>query len=656
MKTRSYSKKFLYSHSNCHYNKFKKHFGKIWQSSEDGRSMVEMLGVLAVVGVLSVGGITAYKKAMQMHYANTLLNEVSKRAVVVSGQINLGQEPSLSGFNNQNVIDGVSFTGITPRDTTFEITATGVKTPVCGQMKQIINESSAIHIKETCESDSITFGFNNDLSAVDFAFEKTAADCLNESSSNYWIVTNGKGNCGTECSGYYSAGRYCYDTIPCEGTSDWSHCTKEECLNAHAYWTTDDSGYETCSSECYEGSGYVLIDSFCYADSKVPCTSGYVGNCNNQPDCLANGGKWAVFENTCSETCPSGYEENNGNCTITGDNCKNASGYWYHHEDGTTTCEQERPSQTVAVSGYLYDLYDDNGYGCPADTYGQDVCEQESGYYQDDSGSYHLCAWFNDSCVPAASNEPETQSGQHYCYGSNCEGSGTYSFGNYTRNYICTFNSSMCIAIDADTYNNSNNNGGYVVPIPDYGQEVCESVTTNTTRYSSGICWLDSERASGTCPNSIMGKEICNSSAPYNKTGKCAWDSDANLCLWFPDSICPHLYRDESQICQKYNTQCMFRYDFEDANNSHCTARNPDYPYCPKDPSNCAPGDDYSALCISAGGSCMTANNWGCPDTADSVLCNYQNENGCGIHYIKDSDNKTCCTEDENSPDTCRDM
>ena len=35
-----------------------------------GRAMIEMLGVLAVVGVLSVGGISGYSKAMRMYKSN----------------------------------------------------------------------------------------------------------------------------------------------------------------------------------------------------------------------------------------------------------------------------------------------------------------------------------------------------------------------------------------------------------------------------------------------------------------------------------------------------------------------------------------------------------------------------------------------------------
>ncbi|MBO5038667.1 MAG: type II secretion system protein [Alphaproteobacteria bacterium] len=40
------------------------------QSNQNGRSMIEMLGVLAIVGILSVGGMSAYRKAMTKYEAN----------------------------------------------------------------------------------------------------------------------------------------------------------------------------------------------------------------------------------------------------------------------------------------------------------------------------------------------------------------------------------------------------------------------------------------------------------------------------------------------------------------------------------------------------------------------------------------------------------
>ena len=45
--------------------------------NEQGRSMIEMLGVLAIVGVLSVGGIAGYSKAMNKFKTNKLIEQVN---------------------------------------------------------------------------------------------------------------------------------------------------------------------------------------------------------------------------------------------------------------------------------------------------------------------------------------------------------------------------------------------------------------------------------------------------------------------------------------------------------------------------------------------------------------------------------------------------
>ena len=51
--------------------------------SESGRSMVEMLGVLAIIGVLSVGGIAGYSLSMRRHRANQVVDIASKYALVI---------------------------------------------------------------------------------------------------------------------------------------------------------------------------------------------------------------------------------------------------------------------------------------------------------------------------------------------------------------------------------------------------------------------------------------------------------------------------------------------------------------------------------------------------------------------------------------------
>ena len=47
------------------------------KNNEKGRSMVEMLGVLAIIGVLSAGGLAGYSKAMFKHKLNTTMDQIT---------------------------------------------------------------------------------------------------------------------------------------------------------------------------------------------------------------------------------------------------------------------------------------------------------------------------------------------------------------------------------------------------------------------------------------------------------------------------------------------------------------------------------------------------------------------------------------------------
>ena len=45
--------------------------------NQNGRSMIEMLGVLAIIGVLSVGGIAGYSKAMMKYRTNKTIEQIT---------------------------------------------------------------------------------------------------------------------------------------------------------------------------------------------------------------------------------------------------------------------------------------------------------------------------------------------------------------------------------------------------------------------------------------------------------------------------------------------------------------------------------------------------------------------------------------------------
>lgn len=48
----------------------------MYKNWEKGRSMIEMLGVLAIIAVLTVGGIAGYSKAMKKYQANKVVGEI----------------------------------------------------------------------------------------------------------------------------------------------------------------------------------------------------------------------------------------------------------------------------------------------------------------------------------------------------------------------------------------------------------------------------------------------------------------------------------------------------------------------------------------------------------------------------------------------------
>ncbi len=106
------------------------------QGDESGRSMVEMLGVLAIMGVLAIGGIIGYRYAVDKYNANEIINEVKKRAIVASSQYTAGQSVSLSEFPikiNQNYPTSL-ITAYENRPSYFGIKVDNIKEGVCNQI------------------------------------------------------------------------------------------------------------------------------------------------------------------------------------------------------------------------------------------------------------------------------------------------------------------------------------------------------------------------------------------------------------------------------------------------------------------------------------------------------------------------------------------
>ena len=245
---------------------------------EQGRSMVEMLGVLAVVGVLSAGGIAGYTYAMDRHRTNELLNEASKRAVVVASQIASGRTPSLAEFGTGETAGGTFSTdAVTDIDDAVGIKVTGVKDSVCENLVKLEND----RVYMAKDDDSLT--------------ALTEADCTGDN-AEFLIVFEGMGG-GTdggttitcdesekkwityytgECCEVYHREKFCPGDEPttCVKASSACDCEDESCCSElGGSWATDDWGdYYIC---CAEGT------ALCSANKECICVpSGYSSDCN----------------------------------------------------------------------------------------------------------------------------------------------------------------------------------------------------------------------------------------------------------------------------------------------------------------------------------------------------------------------------------------
>mgnify|MGYP004657297271 FL=1 len=89
------------------------------QTNPIGRSMIEMLGVLAIVAVLSVGGIAGYSKAMRMWRSNIQRNMIAEFiAGAIKVKSNLaGQKNKYSNF--ENITPALAKMGDIPEGVTY---------------------------------------------------------------------------------------------------------------------------------------------------------------------------------------------------------------------------------------------------------------------------------------------------------------------------------------------------------------------------------------------------------------------------------------------------------------------------------------------------------------------------------------------------------
>ena len=223
------------------------------RENESGRSMVEMLGVLAIMGVLAIGGIAGYRYAMDKYNANEILNEVRKRAVTASQQRILGRTIDLSEWNNtiqgHPVVTADNYNGDT---SFFALTVSGIEKGVCDL---VIKEKIPFAVEEkvgevvvgedtTCAegNNAITFAFKNTLDGEGATgggeepdpCENVTCPAGTSCSNGICLCPTGQEVCGQKCC---LEGQMCLsDVVGCVGVDVTGECaTNADCTEPNTY-------------------------------------------------------------------------------------------------------------------------------------------------------------------------------------------------------------------------------------------------------------------------------------------------------------------------------------------------------------------------------------------------------------------------------------
>ena len=232
---------------------------KNYKRSQRGRSMVEMLGILAIIGVLSVGGVYGYGVAMKKHKANELLHQASMLAATISAQIQSKGELPQSIENFGDAKYGTFKKPEKANDEQFKMEITGMDSAVCEQMEKM---AGGMVRKAECNDSTLTLTYNNNLSS-----EKVAADY------------NGDAN-------------------------------GENCEGAGYKWCSELST-PACKKDCCSGITLNSCQESCDSDT------GKITNKDDETDCTtADGKKGTCSSGECVETptCPDGGELIDGDC------------------------------------------------------------------------------------------------------------------------------------------------------------------------------------------------------------------------------------------------------------------------------------------------------------------------------------------------------
>ena len=248
--------------------------------SQSGRSMVEMLGTLAIIGVLSIGGIAGYSYGMDKYRANETINDIMLKMVDLMSTANQNGVPDSTSWSAENPIGyPVSFVTDIPSDR-YGIQLQNVPSRVCKMVGDALKNMAIVYVggeehnaneQDPCDSsDKNTMEFYFDTLKCEPACKSDEICLWGECVSNQVEATPWRGGdrncskdddcgpCGTCGSGSMCYAKFngyscmtdtnveglcrygvcvpksgCNETIPCNGKNEY--CASPNTSNAEPF-------------------------------------------------------------------------------------------------------------------------------------------------------------------------------------------------------------------------------------------------------------------------------------------------------------------------------------------------------------------------------------------------------------------------------------
>lgn len=248
-----------------------------FQLAESGRSMVEMLSVLAIAGVLSVGGVVGYKYALNQYNTATTINDINLRRVILYGQI--FPNYSLQEFSSE-LTRGYQMDAPTLYEGGFVLTIRNLPEEVCqGIYEHFFDETENILLfsennqQHSCsENTTIQLFFNHTGRLAEY---KCGDKYCNKNQQCY------RGSCvDATCTSSYGC-----DADEAQVCRVFSDPSLNECVPACVTPTTQ-IGNCPCNSDkdCLDASGKPKTNNAKYCDFAMKrCV-----NCVTDDECPAN--------------------------------------------------------------------------------------------------------------------------------------------------------------------------------------------------------------------------------------------------------------------------------------------------------------------------------------------------------------------------------